>query len=189
MCSDARHTSRFLTLWCLSLPISLVESMGLLVIPVAAFVTWCLFGIQEIGLFIEHCALDDGAIFMDSIAERAALDVRETFAEEDPLSLSSTMADEWAEDVAEDEVEQEIEIKQEIEIEGKDEIELIANVRGAPRARNGGSLYNPLDIHDGRVGMQPLPPDAVISWPTESLTTPAEARSSLEEAQTVRRKP
>ena len=40
----ARHTSRFLTLWCLTLPVSLVGSMGLLVVPVTAFVTWCLFG-------------------------------------------------------------------------------------------------------------------------------------------------
>ena len=65
----ARHTSRFLTLWCLTLPLSLVADMGLLVVPVTAFVTWCLFGIQEIGLFIEHCALDDGSIFMDTITE------------------------------------------------------------------------------------------------------------------------
>ena len=45
----ARHTSRFLTLWCFTLPISLVDTMGLLVVPVTAFVTWSLFGIQEIG--------------------------------------------------------------------------------------------------------------------------------------------
>lgn len=45
----ARHTSRFLTLWCLTLPLSLVADMGFLVVPVTAFVTWCLFGIQEIG--------------------------------------------------------------------------------------------------------------------------------------------
>ena len=81
----ARHTSRFLTLWCLTLPISLVDTMGLLVVPVTAFVTWSLFGIQEIGLFIEHCALDDGAIFMDTITELVALDVMEAVEEEEPL--------------------------------------------------------------------------------------------------------
>ena len=53
----------------------LAERMGLLVVPVTAFVTWCLFGIQEIGLFIKHCALDDGAIFMDQIADDVALDI------------------------------------------------------------------------------------------------------------------
>ena len=42
----ARHTSRFLTLWCLTLPLSLVADMGFLVVPVTAFVTWSLFGIQ-----------------------------------------------------------------------------------------------------------------------------------------------
>ena len=83
----ARHTSRFLTLWCLTLPIALIDSMGLLVVPVAGFVTWCLFGIQEIGLFIEHCALDDGAIFMDTITERVALDVIEQFDEPAPHEL------------------------------------------------------------------------------------------------------
>ena len=57
--------------------------MGLLVVPVTAFVTWCLFGIQEIGLFIEHCALDDGEIFMDTISELVALDVVEALEEED----------------------------------------------------------------------------------------------------------
>ena len=81
----ARHTSRFLTLWCLTLPISLIDTMGLLVVPVTAFVTWSLFGIQEIGLFIEHCALDDGSIFMDTITELVALDVMEAVEEEPPL--------------------------------------------------------------------------------------------------------
>ena len=79
----ARHTSRFLTLWCLTLPISLVDTMGLLVVPVSAFVTWSLFGIQEIGLFIEHCALDNGAVFMDTITELIALDVMEAVEEDD----------------------------------------------------------------------------------------------------------
>jgi len=73
----ARHTSRFLTLWCLTLPVSLVGSMGLLVVPVTAFVTWCLFGIQEIGLFIEHCALDNGDVFMDQLSDQVMIDVCE----------------------------------------------------------------------------------------------------------------
>ena len=67
----------------LTLPVGLVSSMGLLVVPVTAFVTWSLFGIQEIGLFIEHCALDDGAIFMDTITELVALDVMEAVEDDD----------------------------------------------------------------------------------------------------------
>ena len=89
----ARHTSRFLTLWCLTLPISLVETMGLLVVPVTAFVTWCLFGIQEIGLFIEHCALDDGEIFMDTISELVALDVVEALEEEEEEEEAMDLAE------------------------------------------------------------------------------------------------
>uniref|UniRef100_A0A7S4EV38 EF-hand domain-containing protein n=2 Tax=Chrysotila carterae TaxID=13221 RepID=A0A7S4EV38_CHRCT len=80
----ARHTSRFLTLWCLTLPVSLVGSMGLLVVPVTVFVTWCLFGIQEIGLFIEHCALDDGRIFMDMLTDQVIIDVLEAVTPDDP---------------------------------------------------------------------------------------------------------
>jgi len=95
----ARHTSRFLTLWCLTLPLSLVADMGLLVVPVTAFVTWSLFGIQEIGLFIEHCALDHGAVFMDSAIEQITSDILEAVAPDDewdpgdPLSSMTTAGD------------------------------------------------------------------------------------------------
>jgi len=81
----ARHTSRFLTLWCFTLPISLVPSMGFAVVPVTAFVTWCLFGIQEIGLFIEHCALDNGESFMDEMTDQVMLDVVEALQQGDEL--------------------------------------------------------------------------------------------------------
>lgn len=93
----ARHTSRFLTLWCLTLPLSLVADMGFLVVPVTAFVTWCLFGIQEIGLFIEHCALDHGAVFMDSMVDTIKADVLEAIAPDDewqPLSAACACAGE-----------------------------------------------------------------------------------------------
>ena len=50
---------------------------------VTAFVTWCLFGIQEIGLFIEHCALDHGAIFMDAAIEQITADVLEAIEPDD----------------------------------------------------------------------------------------------------------
>ena len=86
----ARHTSRFLTLWCATLPLSLVADMGLLVVPVTSFVTWCLFGIQEIGLFIEHCALDHGAIFMDASIEQISEDVLEAIADDDEWAPPGT---------------------------------------------------------------------------------------------------
>ena len=92
----ARHTSRFLTLWCLTLPISLVSSMGFAVVPVCAFITWCLFGIQEIGLFIEDCALVDGTIFMDNIADLVGEDVVEAIQPDELVGWEATEADtEW----------------------------------------------------------------------------------------------
>lgn len=50
----ARHTSRFLSLWTLALPLCAVGELGWLVIPFTSFVTWALFGIQEIGMTIEE---------------------------------------------------------------------------------------------------------------------------------------
>ena len=50
----ARHTSRFLSLWCLTLPIALVSELGWYLVPFTALVSWSLFGIQEIGMMIEE---------------------------------------------------------------------------------------------------------------------------------------
>lgn len=50
----ARHTSRFLALWCISLPPFLVTEFGWYVVPFSALVSWALFGIQEIGMMIEE---------------------------------------------------------------------------------------------------------------------------------------
>ena len=51
--SYARHTSRFLTLWMWSLPLSLVGINGYYSVVVIGFMSWALFGILEIGLQIE----------------------------------------------------------------------------------------------------------------------------------------
>jgi predicted membrane chloride channel (bestrophin family) len=50
----ARHTSRFLSLFCMSMPYALVSEVGAHIIPFVTFVTWALFGIQEIGMMIEE---------------------------------------------------------------------------------------------------------------------------------------
>mmetsp|Transcript_30989 Transcript_30989/g.54372 ORF Transcript_30989/g.54372 Transcript_30989/m.54372 type:complete len:517 (-) Transcript_30989:448-1998(-) len=50
----ARHTSRFLTFWCLTLPLALVRDLSFMVVPATALVVWSMFGIQEIGLMIEE---------------------------------------------------------------------------------------------------------------------------------------
>jgi len=52
--SYSRHTSRFLTVFCTTLPFVLVTKLGLLT-PLAMFVLqWGLFSIEEIGHFIEE---------------------------------------------------------------------------------------------------------------------------------------
>lgn len=50
----ARHTSRFLSLFCLTAPIALVGELGWYIIPFVTMVTWSLFGILEIGMMIEE---------------------------------------------------------------------------------------------------------------------------------------
>eukprot|EP00746_Dinoflagellata_sp_MGD_P077167 gnl/MRDRNA2_/MRDRNA2_30995_c0_seq1.p1 gnl/MRDRNA2_/MRDRNA2_30995_c0~~gnl/MRDRNA2_/MRDRNA2_30995_c0_seq1.p1 ORF type:complete len:586 (-),score=72.36 gnl/MRDRNA2_/MRDRNA2_30995_c0_seq1:340-2097(-) len=72
----ARHTSRFLSLWCLTLPLALVGDAGATIIPIMTLVSWGLFGIQEIGLMIEEPfrrALD-----LDVIIRTIYADVLET---------------------------------------------------------------------------------------------------------------
>uniref|UniRef100_A0A7S0ZJI5 Uncharacterized protein n=1 Tax=Timspurckia oligopyrenoides TaxID=708627 RepID=A0A7S0ZJI5_9RHOD len=51
--SYSRHTSRFLSIWCLTLPILLVEKEGWIVLPGMAFLSWALFSIEEVGHMIE----------------------------------------------------------------------------------------------------------------------------------------
>ncbi|KAA8493715.1 UPF0187 protein [Porphyridium purpureum] len=49
----SRHTSRFLSLWCLTLPFIFVKADDWLVMPIMAFVSFALFSIEEIGHLIE----------------------------------------------------------------------------------------------------------------------------------------
>ena len=50
----ARHTSRFLSLFCFAAPIAFVSELGFYVILFVPLTTWSLFGIQEIGMLIEN---------------------------------------------------------------------------------------------------------------------------------------
>ena len=52
--SYSRHTSRFLSLYMLTLPFSLFASLGWLTIPVLTAICWSFVSIQEIGHFIEE---------------------------------------------------------------------------------------------------------------------------------------
>ena len=71
----ARHTSRLATIFIFTLPFVLTAEMGLLTVPCMATICWALFGIQEIGLFIEHCALDNGESFMDEMTDQVTPDL------------------------------------------------------------------------------------------------------------------
>lgn len=52
--SYSRHTSRFLTVFCGSLPFALVATLGWLTLPVVFITCTALFGIEEIGHLIEQ---------------------------------------------------------------------------------------------------------------------------------------
>jgi len=51
--SYARHTTRFVSIWTLTLPFALVGSLRWSTVPVVMIITWALFGILEIGHSIE----------------------------------------------------------------------------------------------------------------------------------------
>ena len=52
--SYSRHTSRFLSIWCFTLPLVLVSSLQWVTVPVVALICWSLFIIEEVG----HCVED-----------------------------------------------------------------------------------------------------------------------------------
>ena len=47
------HTSRFLSVWCFSLPLVLIEPLGWRMLPCVALVCWALLSIEEVGNTIE----------------------------------------------------------------------------------------------------------------------------------------
>mmetsp|Transcript_22637 Transcript_22637/g.51088 ORF Transcript_22637/g.51088 Transcript_22637/m.51088 type:complete len:489 (-) Transcript_22637:94-1560(-) len=49
-----RFTSRFLSAWCIALPLAVTPQLGFLVAPLMAVVSWALFGLREIGVIIEN---------------------------------------------------------------------------------------------------------------------------------------
>merc|ERR1719188_1394758 len=52
--SYVRHTSRFLSLWLLTLPLGLCQTVGWWTPLVVWMASWSLCGIQELGQVIEH---------------------------------------------------------------------------------------------------------------------------------------
>jgi predicted membrane chloride channel (bestrophin family) len=75
----SRHTSRFLSIFCFSLPFLLLPSMGLLTIPVVTFFSWALYSIEEIGHAIENPfdpAWIDELLRAETIADLIEADVQ-----------------------------------------------------------------------------------------------------------------
>jgi len=83
----ARHTSRLATIFVFTLPLVLARELSFGLAPVMGFITWALFGIQEIGLMIEDPFLS--AIKLDSIVASIQRDVHQT--------LNSRKHDQYAE--------------------------------------------------------------------------------------------
>ena len=71
----ARHTSRFLSLWTLALPLALVDPLGLFAVPATALISWALFGLREIGTLIENPF--SRPLQLQIVSDTLALDVRE----------------------------------------------------------------------------------------------------------------
>mmetsp|Transcript_7280 Transcript_7280/g.11207 ORF Transcript_7280/g.11207 Transcript_7280/m.11207 type:complete len:430 (-) Transcript_7280:453-1742(-) len=78
-----RHTNRFLSLWVLSLPLTLAGDMGWGAVPAMGLVAWALFGIQEIGLTIEDPFRR--ALKLEVIADTIYADVIQTMGSRDVL--------------------------------------------------------------------------------------------------------
>jgi len=51
--SYSRHTSRFLSMWCFTLPIVLVDMLHWRMIPLVIIISWALYVIEEVGHLIE----------------------------------------------------------------------------------------------------------------------------------------
>lgn len=74
--SYVRHTSRFLSLFMLTLPFALVDVLGPYTVPVTCFASWALFGIFEIGLVIEDPF--QGVLKVEIIADTLQVDIEES---------------------------------------------------------------------------------------------------------------
>ena len=81
----SRHTSRFLTLYCGTLPLAIAPKLGWLSVPVMAVFSWLVYGLEEIGHVIEmpfypvstqpSYLMDDGAIDDDRASKTRPYDI------------------------------------------------------------------------------------------------------------------
>lgn len=77
----AHHIKGFLTLFCLSVPLALLPSMGWATGPAAAVVAYALFGIDEIGVEIEDpFGYDPNDLPLEAIGDNLAVDAEQALA-------------------------------------------------------------------------------------------------------------
>lgn len=97
--SYSRHTSRFLTVWCFTLPLVLVQPLGWRMIPTIIVICWALFTIEEVGHIIEDPFNMPRTNEADSLRlERSFVGVREDVFERLPASgngLEVNGGDRW----------------------------------------------------------------------------------------------
>jgi putative membrane protein len=81
--SYSRHTSRFLSLFFFTFPLTLLPSIGVSTVPVTLFFCWAMFSIEEIGHDIENPfdkARRNDLLGVDSLLNRIKRDVGEIFS-------------------------------------------------------------------------------------------------------------
>lgn len=89
--SYSRHASRFLTIWCGTLPFVIAPKMGYLAYPVTIIACWMLFGIEELGHLIEQPFAKDAAKYDISIPiEDIAKDIKAAIRYLTNASLTNT---------------------------------------------------------------------------------------------------
>jgi putative membrane protein len=77
----AHHIKGFLTLFCFTVPMALLDTMGWYTAPASAIVAYAMFGIDEIGVEIEDpFGYDANDLPLDAIGETIASDVRQAVA-------------------------------------------------------------------------------------------------------------
>ena len=77
----AHHIKGFLTLFCFTVPLALLGTMGWYTVPAAAIVGYAMFGIDEIGVEIEDpFGYDPNDLPLDTIGETLATDVSQATA-------------------------------------------------------------------------------------------------------------
>lgn len=77
----SRHTSRFLTIWSMTLPFVLVPLLKWAAVPVVGLICWSLFAVEEIGHSIEEpFNMESSELKMKSLCKVIEQDVNEAYA-------------------------------------------------------------------------------------------------------------